>query len=529
VYWVISAANAYAMFLLARFLTRDTLAALLAGAAFGFCPFLITRAIEHLSLATAFALPLFLLLLLKALEARSFVYAAGAGAALAAAVLSDPYYAVFAVLMGLYVVAVSLVRVDRTATPLGPRVARVRQGIDVALAGGAIWVAVGLARSRSLYTPVLVVVLLVALRLLLVARPRLSWKEGLDGRRLLGLLAAAAGTTAVACLPVLLELGGSFVSGNYVEPDVHWRSSPPGVDLLALLLPNPNHALWEWPWLATLPNGFVENVASLSLVTLLVIAAAVVLDRGALPRLWTGFTLLFTWLALGPFIHVAGANTYLPTPWSVLRFVPVVANARSPSRLAVVVALGTAVLFAFALRALFARLGRRAVLALAVGAALLFELAPAERELHPADIPSFYAKIAADPRPVSVLELPYGVRSGASNVGDFSAYTMFCQTAHGKPIVGGYLSRVSDRHERAYRRNKMADALLRLSAGETLTPEAAEAARRDRKELLESTHLGYVVIDKRRWTDRAHRFVVLALHLQEAGADGPFDLYAVPE
>ena len=41
-----------------------------------------------------------------------------------------------------------------------------------------------------------------------------------------------------------------------------------------------------------------------------------------------GITIGFGLLALGPFVHVAGVNTYLPTPWTLLRYVPLIGEAR---------------------------------------------------------------------------------------------------------------------------------------------------------------------------------------------------------
>ena len=49
---------------------------------------------------------------------------------------------------------------------------------------------------------------------------------------------------------------------------------------------------------------------------------------------WLWMPAVFAAMALGPFVHVAGINTYIPGPWAVLRYVPVVGLARSPSRFA---------------------------------------------------------------------------------------------------------------------------------------------------------------------------------------------------
>jgi hypothetical protein len=66
-------------------------------------------------------------------------------------------------------------------------------------------------------------------------------------------------------------------------------------------------------------------------------------------RRWLLLTLAFSSGALGPFLTAFGVNTGLPLPQILLRYVPVVSNARIPAHAAVMVCLGVAVLLAFAI------------------------------------------------------------------------------------------------------------------------------------------------------------------------------------
>jgi len=92
--------TAYAMFLLARDVTRATGESWLAGLLFGFSPALIARSTAHFSLVQAAPLPIFLLLL-RRLERRGLARDAFlAGVTVAWAYTCDPYYAVYAVLLG---------------------------------------------------------------------------------------------------------------------------------------------------------------------------------------------------------------------------------------------------------------------------------------------------------------------------------------------------------------------------------------------------------------------------------------------
>jgi hypothetical protein len=151
---------------------------------------------------------------------------------------------------------------------------------------------------------------------------------------------------------------------------------------------------------------------------------------------------------------------------------------------------------------------------------LFFELLPAPRALYSAEVPSFYTMIAADPRPdVRVLELPFGVRDGASSIGDFSAIAQYYQTWHGKAIIGGYLSRVSERHKRMYQQLPVLGALMTLSEGHELSVLQEHQAREATDSFLERSRLGYVVIDDSRASPALVEFSVDLLGLTEIGHD----------
>ena len=200
------------------------------------------------------------------------------------------------------------------------------------------------------------------------------------------------------------------------------------------------------------------------------------------------FPITFALLALGPFIQIAGFNTHIPTPWTFLRYVPLVGMARSPSRFAVLVMMGLATLFALALvhvtsRYAEARPERRRLILAAVAALLVFELSPARRTLDPAEIPAIYQTIASDPSPsVRVLGLPLGVRDGASSIGDYSALSQYVQTAHRTGILAA-TSRLSDRRKHRLQRIPMYDALMTLSEGKPLSLVQQQRAEADDRSL----------------------------------------------
>jgi hypothetical protein len=300
------------------------------------------------------------------------------------------------------------------------------------------------------------------------------------------------------------------------------------VDLVAFLLPNPNHPFGPGAvraWLTPRPDAYFENVASIPFVAIAVLLAAWRCGWRP-PRLWRGLAAAFGLLALGPFVHVAGLNTYVPGPWALLRYVPVIGLARTPTRFMTVVMLAVSVLFAAALVWLASRTPvRRRVFLTAVAAVLVLELLPAPRPLYSADVPSIYRHVAAAPADARVLELPLGIRDGTSSVGNFTARSQFFQTYHHKPLVGGYLSRVSRRRIAAMRRFEMLDALIALSEGQPLDRARAERLIAEGPAFAARWRIGFVVIDRARSPDALREFALRAFRLVPVECGPQFDLY----
>lgn len=541
VYLGLRAASAYAMFLLALSLSRARPEAFLAGALFAFSPFLSARGTAHYSLIAAIPLPLFVLFVWRAGQTLRWPWAVAAGLSLGWSAYCDPYYLIFSLLILGTAVAYAALRVSwgpREPSVSGRRLARV---LEAALAlfavlvlgitatgGGRIEAGGSAVTLKTLYTPVLLLLLVAVGRALVSFRIRLALREGFRPGPVLGQLAAGCASALVVLAPLLWALGLRIAEGRFVSPPLPWRSSPAGVDLLAFLMPNPTHALFGEPfrsWLGRLrPDGFVESTASLTITGLAVVGTAL-LRRVPLPRSWVAFTLFFATLSLGPFVWIGGANTCVPTPWALLRYLPGVSLARTPTRFAIVTMLGFAVLFAVALRGLALRAPQhRALLLVVVAAVLGFELAPLPRRLYAADMPAIYSRIAADPCPVRVLELPFGLRDGTRSVGDFSTRAQFHQTFHGKPLLGGYVSRISERRVEAYRRFPVISALITLSEGSALAPEAAERARRAAPLFLRRARVGFVVIDRSRASRKLRRFAVEILGLIRVDRQWPYEL-----
>ena len=191
-----------------------------------------------------------------------------------------------------------------------------------------------------------------------------------------------------------------------------------------------------------------------------------------------------------------------------------------------VAALGLAVLLAGALAALGRQYPQqRRLIGATVGALLVFELWPAPRTLYSAAIPSVYQIIATDPRPVRILQLPFGVRDGVSSAGNFTARYQYFQTFHGKRLIGGYLSRISTKRVGEVRAQPTLDALLTLSEGGQLSPERADEIRARAPRFLGRSNLAYVVVDLEASPPALVEFVTGAWGLEEIARDGNVVLY----
>jgi hypothetical protein len=540
--------SAHAMFVCARRLTGDTAASWVAGLVFGFCPFMSARAMEHFSLVQTAPLPLFVMLFERLHFRPTFGVAAAAGITVACAFLCDPYYAVYCLLIGGFAVAYSAVLIQRGPLPFRPY--RGRLALDVALvclAGLIAGMLVGGGRRfeildvrismTRLYTPVLLFTVLALLRTWLVVRHRVSWvfPTMLPSVRVM-VVAGAAG--AVLLSPVLSALAGAAAESQWSRPTVLWRSSPPGLDLFALFVPNPLH-----PWFGgffaegarRMPGGFVENIGSIPWTLMAVLVGAAAYARAGLPRYWVAFSAFAGALALGPFIRVGGVMTYVPTPWTLLRYVPVIGAARMPPRMMALVMLGLSILLAFALRELRERLGgpsmprgRATAFTGLVAGALMFEMLPAPRVLYSAEVPSVNRIIAADPRPVRVMNLPFGLRDGLSSHGNASASGQYFQTVHEKQLLGGYVSRLPRRKVEQYERLHVTRVLMALSEGRPVPEWRQQAAIDQAHELMPTLAIGYVVVNTDDTSEDLMEFAREAFDLTRVAADGPYVLYRTP-
>ncbi len=370
--------NGVCAYVLALRASGSVMGALAAGILFGASASVQVRALGHINLAHAWVLPLFALALMhlasglprrsSAAEPRAKagpVRAVMLGVAGALVLYTDYYYAVYAVLLTALWAAVTLFRVNVSALPKrSGRAGLVLLAVIlldlvvvaiIAITGGTT-LDLGFARVslRGLRNPVTLFWFLAAAWVLWRYRWKVSagWRDGRPAARDAIPALIATATFLVIALPLLTALARVISAGDYTTQTVLWRSSPPGADLLTLILGHPRHALtgdWTRSLYASLGIDLMEQALWIGIVPVVVL----VLTRrewqpapGA--RIWMLATFVFGLIALGPFLRVGGIDTALPLPDALLRYVPVFSNARIPGRAVVVVQLAVAVLLAHA-------------------------------------------------------------------------------------------------------------------------------------------------------------------------------------
>jgi hypothetical protein len=497
--------NAYCMYRLALEETAASVPAWLAGLAFGFSPFVSARTEGHMSLATAFVLPLVVLTTRRAIRVatpRSWVLA---GASLALTAATDPYYLVFGTMITLFVWVsrhVSTASVTRDLRWLRVGALVVGTFAFIALVWIGVWGGGRLALGglsvgvRSPYTPVLVLTICA----LAWSYGRWPLRAAFDGDAAASLRRVSSGfAVALILLAPWLSASAAEILERGGFEAVHWRSSPSGVDLASFVMPNPTHPVvrdFVEPWMTRARgDAFIENVASIT-VALMAALLGLHLAGGSAPRFWVAFAAFFAALSIGPFLTIGGHATYVPGPWAVLRFLPGIGMVRSPSRFAVLVILGLAMCLAHL--AASAPLRRLRLPAFAVVATFIgIESLAFPRRLFATALPERYRVVAEDRCDVAVLRLPVGITDGTRQRGRFSTETPFRQVFHGKRLLGGYLSRLDDDVVDRYEAHPTIRALMDLSEGKAVVGERRRAAAVAAESLTREIGIGFVAISKK--------------------------------
>jgi hypothetical protein len=283
----------------------------------------------------------------------------------------------------------------------------------------------------------------------------------------------------------------------------HWTYPPyPGADryaadLSAYLVPSPRQTLLG-PYLG---RAFDENVTETTVFAGYLVVAAGVAGVWLRRRIdgiafWLTGAAAFFVLSLGSTLHVLGRDTGIPLPFRLFTRVPLLDNLRAPSRLSILTLLCLAVVLALVWTHVFSfggksgRSGGRRVVATAGAAAVLVaESIALPVPLFSAGTSAVYARIAAEPDEVSVVEIP-GIEQAPVE-------TMYHQTVHGKPIFVGTAARVPREKSEYYLGLPLVRPLIELRKGRlSLDGGVVETERASAPAVARFLGLGYFVIDR---------------------------------
>jgi hypothetical protein len=435
--------SGYGAYLLIRYLVADRLSAFLGGMIFTFCPYKFAHLLGHFNLVSTEWLPFYILALLKLTDGskREGIYPSLlCAASLLLLALCDLYYLIYALMFTI------LFAVYRIGT----------HGFQA-------------FRERDRRT------LAIALCLFLIG-----------------------------FAPLLVMAGRDLLLEGPVT--VHGWAGATGLqaDLLSFITPSPLHPLLG-PLARPISNRFSGGIpegtvfAGYLPLGLALIAIAKLRSTEPWVRFWSLALFVFFILSLGPFPRILGKGIKLiPLPYHLIMRTPILSNLRVPSRFAIMVMLSSAVLAAFSGRWLFDRFrsgGGRALIFLGITLTITFEYLAIPFPTFRPVMPKVYERLASEPGPFTVLEIPLGRTSGVTRgLGEFTPSFLFYQTAHEKMLIGGHISRVPDSKIQALASRPLLRRILKLQ-GENL-PLATTTDRLARTPLddLAALQVRYVII-----------------------------------
>ncbi len=327
-------------------------------------------------------------------------------------------------------------------------------------------------------------------------------------------LAVIALVAAIVWGPALVPIVREFIGGDYALAG--WGESLKlSTDLLGFVTPTALHPLWgeDWPRaLRAVEEGTARfsdvNTVFIGWVTL-ALAALGALVSGRRARVWRWVALLFGLFCLGPLLQINGRYEFsldgllgdrgvtFPMPFALLHYIPFVRANRAPNRNSVILMLGVAVLAGYALAWLATRTRRpRAVgvLSAALALAVLFEHAALPLPLTDGRVPEIYRRIAAEPGEFALLQLPLGWRNSFGVFGSERTQVQLYQTVHGKPILGGNISRAPDFKMEYFRRIPLFQAITETEFGRPVSANLDAAARAQAADLMYLYDVRYLIV-----------------------------------
>ncbi len=383
-----------------------------------------------------------------------------------------------------------------------------------------------------------------------------GWRQWKLHRAALGRLALAGLVAALIWSPVLAPIAREFLTGDYALAG-WGESVKLSADLLGLVTPTDLNPLATRTsaspeaggsqsdhWMAALraveegKSRFSDiNTVFLGYVTLaLALLGAIVGRRRLKPWIWSA--VVFGVLVLGPLLQIGGRYRFsldnllpegvtLPLPFALLHFLPFVNANRAPNRNSVILMLALAVLASYGAAWLLGRIKESANQRINesanharrtthdaprtthhasritsplvyLSACLLAVFILAEHLAIPlpttdARIPDIYRQIGQEPGSFAIMQLPLGWRNSFGVLGSEQTNLQYFQTASGKPMIGGNISRAPAFKMEYFARIPLFQALTGLEMYQEPSPETDAAARKQAGDLMALYDVRYFI------------------------------------
>lgn len=414
--------------------------------------------------------------------------------------------------------ALSLLRaLDEGLSPRRRRQAALWAGLFMALTGLAEMIS---ALFLAIFTLIVLIVILV--------NKYLAGQEGAVGAprptfaSLMTMLLLTSVTAFIIWSPVLIPILTQFLTSDF-SLDGWGEAIPLSVDAYGFFTPTVLHPLWGSDLVTELRRvmfraqelgvtGFRDiNTVFLGWVAIALALLAVIRYRGRV-MIWGWTALIFGLFSLGPFLQINGRYRFdldgveatVPLPFVILHYLPIIKANRAPNRNSVLLMLALAVLVGYGLAWLLQKWREQETpsmlrrpqtwLAGLLCGLLVFEHLAVPIPLSDARIPAVYAAIAADPAPISVLQVPLGWRNSFGTFGPENTLLQYYQTAHGKPMLGGNISRAPDFKMEYFKHIPLFAVMREIQFGIEPDPALVEAAKAQAAELMYLYNTGYVLL-----------------------------------
>ncbi len=314
--------------------------------------------------------------------------------------------------------------------------------------------------------------------------------------------------------PMLFPILREFIQGEY-ELKGWGDALKLSTDLLGFFTPTALHPWLGGGWereLRAVQEGTSRfsdvNTVFLGYFSLAIAAMALLKRPDKEVRIWVAQALLFASFCLGPVLQVNGRHVFdmdgipvtIPMPFALLHYIPIFRANRVPNRFSVILTLCLAVLIALGGQRVLSLLARRfsplfsRVVGVILAILILAEHLAIPLPLTDARIPAPLFLLAQEEGDFAILQLPLGWRNSFGMVGAESTQAQYYQTAHGKKLLAGNISRNPPFQFDYFLRLPFFQAIVSAETYQEVSPELEARARAQAQELVRLYDIRYLVV-----------------------------------